>query len=189
MKDILIQITRELQRVGHLIGQQFQIPPKTAHLLETLRASRVSISNKARDSQQNHLGWHAYGHMHSYDNLAIVHPILIQELAEIHNVPVGLVSALTIRIRDEPALMKGYVTSISPLVLNEMNYPLELPTPNMDEIAFITPMLARAAWAGAQEGWWDAEALLSLPPMFGVSAEDAVEMMANADTEASVTLA
>lgn len=189
MKDILIQITRELKRVGHLIGQEFELPPKTAHVLKTLRESRVSIKNKARNSQQNHLGWHVYGHKHSYDNLAVIHPILIEELAEIHNVPVGMVSALTIRIRDEPALMKGYVTSISPLVLNKMYYPLQLPTPNMDEIAHITPMLARAAWTGAQEGWWDAEDLLSLPPMLGISTEDAVAMIADADTEASVTLA
>ena len=184
-----MQITRELQRIGHVIGQQFQLPPKTAHVLETLRASRVNVNNIARNSQQNHLGWHAYGHMHIYDNLEIVHPILIQELAEIHNVPVGMVSALTIRIRDEPALMKGYVTNISPLVLNKMNYPLELPAFNMDEIAYSTPMLVRAAWAGAEEGWWDAEDLLSLPPMYGVSTEDAVAMLADANTEPSVTLA
>lgn len=189
MKEILIQITRELQRVGHLIGQQFDLPPKTANILETLRLSRVEIANMARVSQQNHLGWHAYGHTHSYDGLAIVHPILIQELAEIHDVPVALVSALSIRIRDEPALMRGYVTGLAPLVLNEMNYPVQLPTTNMNDIAYITPMLARAAWAGAEKGWWDAEDLLTLPPMFGVSAEDAIEMMANANTEPSVTLA
>ena len=81
------------------------------------------------------------------------------------------------------------MTGLAPLVLNEMNYPVQLPTTNMNDIAYITPMLARAAWAGAEKGWWDAEDLLTLPPMFGVSAEDAIEMMANANTEPSVTLA
>ena len=51
------------------------------------------------------------------------------------------------------------------------------------------PAMVRAAWAGASHGWWDAEKLLSLPPMFGIDQETAMGMMTNAMGEPSVTLA
>ena len=196
-REIYDTVSREIARLGDLIGggyaakddmvKEFDLPPKTASILRELRASRVEAFNRARAEQQNHLGWHAYGAMHGYDALAIIHPVLIAELAEIHNEPIGLVSALRIRIRDEPALMKGYILGASPLLLTKEA--LAMGTMS-GEVGYCTPAMVRAAWAGASLGWWDAEELLMhLPPMYGVDQETAMAMMTDADVEPSVTLA
>ena len=203
-REIYDKVSREIARLGDLIGggagqgcedddftqpraKDFDLPPKTASILRELRASRVEAFNRARAEQQNHLGWHAYGAMHGYDALAIIHPVLIAELAEIHDEPIGLVSALRIRIRDEPALMKGYILGASPLLLTKEALAMSTMS---GEVEYCTPAMVRAAWAGASLGWWDAEELLMhLPPMYGVDQETAMAMMTDADVEPSVTLA
>lgn len=198
--DLYPFIVAEMHRAAHIIqgvdGKDFNLPPKTSEILTELRSSRVKTFNLARVEQQSHLGWHAYGAMHGYDALGIVHPVLIAELAEMHGIPLGIVSALRIRIRDEPAFMKGYILGPSPLLLDSSALPLDhqvvLNLLNKGEngvIAYSTPAMVRAAWTGANHDWWDAEQLLSLPPMFGIDQETAMGMMTNAMGEPSATLA
>ena len=198
--DLYPFIVAEINRAAHVIqgvdGKDFDLPPKTSEILTELRSSRVKMFNLARAEQQSHLGWHAYGAMHGYDALGIVHPVLIAELAEMHDIPLGIVSALRIRIRDEPAFMKGYILGPSPLLLDSSAIPISheavlnlLNSTQSGVISHSTPAMVRAAWAGASNGWWDAEKLLLLPPMFGIDQETAMGMMTNAMGEPSVTLA
>ena len=199
-QNLCMRISEEITKVADLIGggyaakderaKEFDLPPKTASILRELRSSRVETFNRGRAEQQNHLGWHVYGAMHGYDALGIIHPVLIAELAEIHDVHIGLVSALSIRIRDEPALMKGYILGASPLLLTKEGLPMHYSDVDVVDVGYSTPAMVRAAWAGASMGWWDAEVLLRyLPPMYGVDQETAMAMMTDAYVEPSVTLA
>jgi hypothetical protein len=110
----------------------------------------------------------------------------------------GILSALVIGYRDEPALMKGYIKGMYPLfvsaptgniVEHSMKRPPELHLHWDSTVTHSTPALVRAAWAGAEEGWWDAEQLMYLPKVYGISDEDAQRLMADAMQEPSVTLA
>lgn len=195
--EIETLVSREIARVIELIGTEFDLPPKTASILSELRAARMKCKKLAL-TNENHLGWHTFGQENGGTSIDNILPLLISELSEIHEEPMGILSALVIGYRDEPALMKGYIKGMYPLFVSAptgnivehgMKRPPELHLHWDSTVTHSTPALVRAAWAGAEEGWWDAEQLMYLPKVYGISDEDAQRLMADAMQEPSVTLA
>jgi hypothetical protein len=195
--EIETLVAREIARVIELIGREFDLPPKTASILSELRAARMKCKKLAL-TNENHLGWYTFGQENGGISIDNILPLLISELSEIHEEPMGILSALVIGYRDEPALMKGYIKGMYPLfvsaptgniVEHSMKRPPELHLKWDSTVTHSTPALVRAAWAGAEEGWWDAEQLMYLPKVYGISDEDAQRLMADAMQEPSVTLA
>jgi len=195
--EIETLVAREIARVIELIGREFDLPPKTASILSELRAARMKCK-KLAFTNENHLGWYTFGQENGGISIDNILPLLISELSEIHEEPMGILSALVIGYRDEPALMKGYIKGMYPLFVSAptgnivehgMKRPPELHLHWDSTVTHSTPALVRAAWAGAEEGWWDAEQLMYLPKVYGISDEDAQRLMADTMQEPSVTLA
>ena len=78
----------------------------------------------------------------------LMHWMLVREIAEQFSVPVSFVLALDLIPTAEPARMAVYNRGPVPLIEDGKG----------------TPALYRAAYEGADAGYWDAELLLLLPP-------------------------
>ena len=187
--EIEKQALREMARVIELIGREFDLPPKTASVLSELRAARMKCKKLALRNE-NHLGWYMFGGENGGTSVDNILPLLVSELSEIYEEPMGILSALAFSYRDEPALMKGYIRGVQPLFVSAPTGNIVELSMNWDStVTHSAPALLRAAWAGAEEGWWDAEQLMYLPKVYGISDEDAQRLMADAMQEPSVTLA
>ena len=151
--EIETLVAREIARVIELIGREFDLPPKTASILSELRAARMKCK-KLAFTNENHLGWYTFGQENGGISIDNILPLLISELSEIHEEPMGILSALVIGYRDEPALMKGYIKGMYPLFVSAptgnivehgMKRPPELHLHWDSTVTHSTPALVRAA--------------------------------------------
>jgi len=167
-------ILASLKLVSDGLGSEFDIPPKTAALIATMRASKASLRLRVDDSLHQHLGWHILG-SENVINQNIWY-MLIEELSEIYETPIGILSALQLIIRSDPSYMRVRNRGPAPFFVDINGKP----TFDRAVAHRTTPEYLRCAWDGSLEHMWDAEDLLTVPRIFGLTDEGALYMMKNA---------
>tara|TARA_R110002020_G_scaffold168349_4_gene357091 strand:- start:5717 stop:6058 length:342 start_codon:yes stop_codon:yes gene_type:complete len=104
--------------------------------------------------------------------------MLIEELSEIYDTPIGIFSGLQLQMRSDPAMMKVYNRGPAPFFVDKQGKP----TFDRQGAARTTPEYLRVAWDGSLENMWDAEDLLTVPRIYGLTDEGAEFMMQNVKT-------
>jgi hypothetical protein len=169
-------ILATLSLVSENLGDEFDIPPKTAALITSLRQAKARLRLRIDDSLHLHLGWHILGNVNVINSN--IWYTLIEELSEIYDTPIGIFSALQLSIRSDPSFMKVRNGGPSPFFVDSKGNP----TYDRKGADRTTPEYLRCAWDGSLENMWDAEDLLTVPRIYGLTDEGAEYMMQNAKT-------
>ena len=167
-------ILASLKLISDGLGSEFDIPPKTAALITSLRASKARLALRVDDSLHQHLGWHALGSENVIGRN--IWYMLIEELSEIYDTPIGLLSALKLNIRSDPSFMRVRNGGPAPFYVDSSGNP----TYDRKAANRTMPEYLRAAWHGGMENMWDTEDLLTVPRIVGLTDEGAEYMMENA---------
>ena len=173
------QIFRLLDKTSERLGTSFDIPPKTASVIKALRESRARLTLRVDDSLHQHLGWHSIG-QESIVGINIWY-MLIEELAEIYEIPVSVLSALRLSLRSDPSFMA--VTNRGPAAFfvdnhNQLTWDRTVAT-------YVTPEYLRVAWDLAmtdENESYNVEDLLTLPRIYGLTDAGSRVMMSQVKT-------
>ena len=159
-----------LTLISETLGSEFDIPPKTAAAITTLRESQARMRLRVDDSLHQHLGWHIL--------LPTLTPVvdttlwhmLVTELAEIYETSMA---ALQLQMRSDPSFMRVRNGGPAPFFVDKNGKP----TFDRSDAERTTPEYLRIAWAGGMDGLWEVEDVLSVPRIYGLTDEGAAHMM------------
>ena len=174
-----IQIFRLLDKTSERLGTSFDIPPKTASVIKALRQSKARLSLRVDDSLHQHLGWHSIGQ----ESILGINTwyMLIEELAEIYEIPVSVLSALQLSFRSDPSFMT--VTNRGPAAFFVDNH--NQLTWDRRHASYVTPEYLRVAWDLAmtdENESYNVEDLLTLPRIYGLTDAGSQVMMTQVKT-------
>tara|TARA_R100000152_G_C6674262_1_gene109777 strand:- start:55 stop:585 length:531 start_codon:yes stop_codon:yes gene_type:complete len=166
--SIVKSIDMALSRVKKTLGNPFPIPPKTAEAIRDRRKSLLHLDDLHGKYGMTHTGWTEF--IAPANLVGVVDPVILHmmhvELSEMHNLPISLIAGLEYAVAHEPAKMNVYIKGAFALMHEGKG----------------TPSLYRIAHEGAEDGMWEAEELLLLPPPLITIPMEMMEQLDNTNT-------